>query len=47
MITVRDIEEFSGQLARARARAKQSRSTSAVPASPLTGERMEVRGHTE
>jgi hypothetical protein len=28
MITVRDIEEFSGQLARARARAKQTRSTS-------------------
>jgi hypothetical protein len=28
MITVRDIEELSGQLARARARAKQAHSTS-------------------
>lgn len=47
MITVRDIEALSGQLARIRARTKQSRSTSVVPASPITGERMEVRGHTE
>ena len=36
MITVRDIEELSGQLARTRARTKQASSTSAVPASPLT-----------
>jgi NADH dehydrogenase len=47
MITLRDIEALSGQLARIRARTKQARSTSAVPTSPLTGERMEVRGHTE
>jgi len=47
MITLRDVEELSSQWARIRARAKQSSSTSAVPASPLTGERMEVRGHTE
>jgi NADH:quinone reductase (non-electrogenic) len=47
MITVRDIEALSGQLARTRARTKQASSTSAQPASPLTGERMEVRGHTE
>jgi NADH dehydrogenase len=47
MITVRDIEELSGQLVRIRARTKQVRSTSVVPASPLAGERMEVRGHTE
>ena len=47
MITVRDIEELSGQLARTRARTKHTKSTSVVPASPLTGERMEVRGHTE
>jgi hypothetical protein len=30
MITVRDIEELSGQLARIRARTKQTRSTSAA-----------------
>ena len=47
MITLRDVEELSSQWARIRARAKQASSTSAVPASPLTGERMEVRGHTE
>ena len=47
MITVRDIEALSGQLARVRARTKQASSTSVVHASPLTGERMEVRGHTE
>src|SRR5256714_7999636 len=53
MITVRDIEELSGQLARTRARTKQASSTSAVPASPPGSrsggalERMEVRGHTE
>jgi hypothetical protein len=47
MITVRDIEALSGQLARTRARTKQARSASVVPASRLTGERMEVRGHTE
>src|SRR5204863_5853547 len=53
MITVRDIEELSAQLARTRARTKQASSTSAVPASPLGSrpggalERMEVRGHTE
>ncbi|HEY2047656.1 MAG TPA: FAD-dependent oxidoreductase, partial [Candidatus Udaeobacter sp.] len=47
MITVRNIEELSGQLARTRARTKQASSTSAVPASPLAGERMEVRGHNE
>ena len=52
MITVRDIEALSGQLARIRARTKQARSTSVVPASPRVApggalERMEVRGHTE
>jgi NADH:ubiquinone reductase (H+-translocating) len=47
MITLRDIQELGGQLARTRARTKQARSTSVVPSSPLTGERMEVRGHTE
>jgi hypothetical protein len=47
MITLRDVEEISSQWARIRARTKQASSTSAVPASPLTGERMEVRGHTE
>jgi len=53
MITVRDIEELSGQLARTRARTKQASSTSAVPASPPGSrpggalERMGVRGHTE
>src|SRR6476660_1205703 len=44
-ISVGDIDALSGQLARVRARIKLARSTSAVPASPLTGERMEVRGH--
>jgi len=47
MITVRDIEALSGQMARVRARTKQARSTSVVPSSPRTGERIEVRGHTE
>jgi NADH:quinone reductase (non-electrogenic) len=47
MITLRDIEALSGQLARVRERTKHARSTSAVPASPLTGERIEVRGQTE
>jgi NADH dehydrogenase len=53
MITVRDIEELSGQLARTRARTKQASLTSAVPFSPPGSrpggalERMEVRGHTE
>ena len=47
MITVRDIETLSSQLALTRARTKQPSTTSAVPASPITGERMEVRGHTE
>jgi NADH dehydrogenase len=54
MITVRDIEELSGQLARTRARAKQGQiapigpsASRALPASPLTGERKDVRGHTE
>jgi NADH dehydrogenase len=53
MITVRDIEELSGQFARTRARTKQATSMSAVPASPPGSrpggalERKEVRGHTE
>src|SRR5512132_328647 len=53
LITVRDIEALSGQLARTRARTKHARSTNVVPASPLGSrpggapERMEVRGHTE
>jgi len=47
MITLRDIDTLSGQLARIRARTKQAGSTSAVPASPITGEKMEVRDHTE
>jgi NADH:ubiquinone reductase (H+-translocating) len=48
MITLRDVEELSSQWARIRARAKQSTAvSSSVLASPLTGERMEVRGHTE
>src|SRR5437868_6365348 len=53
MITVRDIEELSGQLARTRARTKQASLTSAVAFSPPGSrpggalERMEVRGHTE
>ena len=53
MITIRDIEELSGQLARTRARTKQASSTSAVPAAPTGSqpggalERTEVRGHTE
>ena len=47
MLTVRDIDTLSGQLARIRARTKQAWSTSAVPASHLTGEKVEVKGHTE
>jgi NADH:ubiquinone reductase (H+-translocating) len=47
MITLRDIDTLSGQLARIRARTKQVGSTSAVPASPITAEKMEMRGHTE
>jgi NADH dehydrogenase len=37
MITVRDIEELSGQLARVRARTKQARSTIAAPALANSG----------
>jgi NADH dehydrogenase len=53
MLTVRDIDTLSGQLARIRARTKQAWSTSTVPASPPGSrpggatERMEVKGHTE
>src|ERR1700741_4387878 len=45
--SVRDIDAFSGQLARVGARIKLAKKMSLAPASPITGERMEVRGNTE